>query len=222
VSGVITFPFPLPSEARVPLTVKADGGSEHARVDPLVQAVLRGGADAFAPLYDAHAARVRALCLGLVGDETIADELVQDVFVRVWERLASFRGESTFSTWLHRLTINVVFQQDRSRRRRAARVAIVSDFASPTALGDGVMLDAIGHTARSHDPTERMDLDAAIRTLPPGARAVFTMHDVGGLSHQEIATELGIAEGTSKAHLFRARRLLRVRLRAYGSGDSAP
>ena len=147
--------------------------------------------------------RVYALCLRLTGSATEAEEHAQDVFVRVWERLGSFRGESAFSTWLHRLTVNEVLQARRSAGRRTARVALA---------GDPLELEAAPAPPSSQPDAGSSDLAQAIARLPTGARAVFVLHDVEGYQHDEIATLLEIAEGTSKAQLFRARRLLREML----------
>jgi RNA polymerase sigma-70 factor, ECF subfamily len=173
-------------------------------IDATVEAARRGDDAAFALLYDAHAGRVFALCLRLSADRVLAEELVQDVFVRVWQRLRSFRGESAFPTWLHRVALNTILEGDRKRRRRGLRVQIVADFAGTATDFDG--------PARLADPHLSLDLDDAISRLPAGARAVFVLHDIEGYGHAEIGTLLAIAEGTSKAHLFRARRLLRQRL----------
>jgi RNA polymerase sigma-70 factor (ECF subfamily) len=177
-----------------------------SQIDPLVQSAQTGDEAAFAALYDAHAGRVYALCLRLSADPVVAGDLMQDVFVRLWERLGSYRGESAFATWLHRVAVNTVLEQGRAGRRRRLRVAISADFAG---LAESVP-DA---PAREVDTGLRLDLEAAVLRLPPGARAVFVLHDVEGHPHAEIAALLGIAEGTSKAHLFRARRLLREMLR---------
>lgn len=171
-------------------------------IDPLVRAAQHGDDAAFAALYDAHAGRVFALCLRLSADSASAEELVQDVFVRLWERLGSFRGESAFTTWLHRLAVNTVLEQGRARHRRRLRVAIAADLA-------GVDLHLTDAEAKAPDPALQLDLETAVARLPAGARAVFVLHDVEGYQHGEIGELLGIAEGTSKAHLFRARRLLR-------------
>lgn len=168
-----------------------------------MHAARAGDPDAFAALYDAHAGRVHALCLRLAGDPALAAELVQDVFVRTWEQLGSFRGDSSFTTWLHRLAVNVVWQHHRSGGRRRRRVAGEGDLP-------GVLPDA---PARAPDPGLRLDLEHAIGALPDQARMVFVLHDVEGLSHEEVADRLGIAAGTSRAHLFRARRQLREILR---------
>lgn len=178
-----------------------DTGSP-ARDDPARHDTVRhaqaGDQAAFERLYREYAGRVYGLCLRLSADQVRAEELTQDVFVRVWEKLPSFRGESAFSSWLYRLAVNVVLGQRRSEGRRSHRAVELDD---PDA---GIELEA-----RSPVPGLTMDLDQAIARLPPGARAVFVLHEVEGYEHQEIAELTGIATGTSKAHLFRARRLLR-------------
>ena len=159
----------------------------------LVRRVQQGDLDAFEPLYRRHAARTYALCLRLTGDTQDAAERVQDVFVRAWERIRSFRGDSAFTSWLHRLTVNVVLQDMRSTRRREARI----------------MLDDTATAFAPEVPTdERIDLDAALLRLPPGARVVFVLHDIEGYSHDEIASLLGNAPGTVRAQLWKARQML--------------
>jgi len=167
----------------------------------LIQRAQQGDQAAFEELYRAQVGRVYALCLRLTADAARAEELTQDAFVRAWERLASFRGESAFSSWLYRLTVNVVFLSQRASRRRELRVFTTDD---PAALERPV--DA------SSTAAGELDLERAIATLPPGAREVFVLHDVEGYRHHEIAQLTGIAVGTSKAQLFRARRLLREAL----------
>ena len=174
----------------VPLTADAD-----------VALAARGDRLAFERLYRENVNRVFAICVKMCGDRTQAEELAQDAFVRAWERLPQFRGESAFSTWLHRLTVNVVLEARRGDRRRRARM--VDD-------EDGTQ-DAPPLAPPSSD-AERMDLTAAIAALPPGARAVFALHDVEGYKHEEIAVMLDITAGGSKAQLHRARRLLREAL----------
>jgi RNA polymerase sigma-70 factor (ECF subfamily) len=190
------------SNAALPLQPRLNTGE--AGIDATVREAQRGDEVAFAALYDAHAGRVFALCLRLSADPGMAEELVQDVFVRVWERLDSYRGESAFTTWLHRVALNTVLEKARSGQRRRLRVQIAADFANIE-----TDLDRAGP---SPDVCGAIDLETAVAALPAGARAVFVLHDVEGYGHTEIGTLLGIAEGTSKAHLFRARRLLRERL----------
>ena len=160
-----------------------------------------GDQEAFGRLYRAHTARVYALCARMTADRALAEELTQDVFVRAWEKLPLFRGESAFGTWLHRLAVNVVLNRRESDGRRRAHLA---------ADDDGSAVDSA--PARPHAPGDRMDLEQAIAGLPPGARRVFVLHDVEGYRHEEIADLLGITSGGSKAQLHRARLLLRAAL----------
>lgn len=168
--------------------------------DDLVGRAQAGDQTAFRELYRQHAGRVYALCLRLTGDSRDAEERTQDVFVRLWDKLRSFRGESAFSSWLHRLAVNVVLNERRTTSRRERRVMPAED---PAAL-----------EKHRGNPTEGLsiDLERAVAELPDGAREVFVLYDIEGYSHGEIAELVGIAEGTSKAQLFRARGLLREKL----------
>jgi RNA polymerase sigma-70 factor (ECF subfamily) len=168
-------------------------------VNETVRRAQQGDQAAFRELYEAHVGRVYAICLRLARDQAEAEEHAQDVFVRVWQRLATFREESAFSTWLHRLAVNEVLQSRRAAGRRSARVMLAEN---PATLESG---------SRAA-PAPTSDLERAIAGLPEGARAVFVLHDVEGYQHEEIARISGIAEGTSKAQLHRARRLLREAL----------
>lgn len=170
-----------------------------AVTDLTVRRAQQGDAAAFEELYRTHAGRIHALCLRLEGDQARAEELTQDVFVRAWQRLPTFRGESAFGTWLHRLAVNVVLADRRTLWRRGRRLLFTDDPAAFERPGEA----APGNTG---------DLEGAIAALPRGARAVFVLHDVEGYTHEEIARLSGIAAGTSKAQLFRARRLLREAL----------
>jgi RNA polymerase sigma-70 factor (ECF subfamily) len=169
-------------------------------VTEVIRRAQRGDQAAFQQLYREHVGRVYALCLRLTGNAALAEERTQDVFVRVWRKLGSFRGESAFSSWLHRVTVNVVFMERRAAGRRWARVEATAD---PEALERG---------REGPSPALALDLERAIAALPDGARQVFVLHDVEGYRHEEIAGLVGIAVGTSKAQLFRARRLLRESL----------
>ena len=170
----------------------------------LPEAVTRaqgGDVDAFELLYREHAGRVYALCLRLkAGDVSDATELMQDVFIRAWRRLETFRGDCAFASWLHRLAVNTMLENARGDRRRIARVLPMEDPAS------------LETASRSPGVDLRMDMEHAIASLPKGARLAFVLHDVEGYQHQEIATQLGVSIGTIKAQLHRARRLLRERL----------
>jgi RNA polymerase sigma-70 factor, ECF subfamily len=155
-----------------------------------------GDVEAFERLYRAHATHVRALCLRLCADGQRAEEAAQDAWVRAWERLTTWRGEGAFGTWLHRLTVNVVLESFRAERRRLARVTLAADE------------DEADAAAPAAEPGSAVDLERAIARLPRGARTVFVLHDVEGYQHSEIARMTGLAEGTLRAQLCRARRLL--------------
>ena len=172
--------------------------------DDLVARAQAGDQTAFRELYRQHAGRVYALCLRLTGDARDAEERTQDVFVRLWDKLRSFRGESAFSSWLHRLAVNVVLNERRTTKRREQRVALAED---PDEMAGAQ------HAAPLHQTQGlSIDLERAIAELPDGAREVFVLFDIEGYGHAEIAQLVGIAEGTSKAQLFRARQLLREKL----------
>ena len=167
-------------------------------VSPDVGLAAAGDRSAFERLYHLHVTRVFSLCARMVTDRARAEELTQDVFVRAWEKLHLFRGESAFGTWLHRLTVNVVLNDRKTEGRQRSR------FENDKEGG------AIEHLpSRPHAPGDRMDLEMAIGKLPKGARRVFTLHDVEGYKHEEIAEMLGVTTGATKAQLHRARMLLR-------------
>lgn len=168
--------------------------------DDLFEATVRraqsGDVDAFEIVYRTHAPAIHALCRRMCGDDAEARELVQDVFVRAWERLQGFRGQSSLATWMHRLAVNVVLERWRSAKREMAR-----KIDDPEGL-------AFGAPQHEGDPDAAMDIAEATAKLPSGARVVFVLHDIEGYSHDEIATMMGIAAGTSRTQLFRARRAL--------------
>jgi RNA polymerase sigma-70 factor (ECF subfamily) len=150
-------------------------------------------------VYRAHVDRVFSLCLRMLGDRGTAEDVTQDVFVRVWEKLPGFRGEAAFGTWLHRVTVNVVLTRRKAAGTRADRLA-----------PDDGELDRL--PSRHEAVGERLDLEGAIAALPRGARQVFVLHDIEGFTHEEIGHHLGITPGGSKAQLHRARLLLRAAL----------
>lgn len=165
-------------------------------VAALVRRASAGDMQAFERLYRDNVGRVHGAILRLVGmDRARAEELTQEAFVRAWQKLASFRGESAFSTWLYRLGVNTALMDLRGRRDEAN----VDDAVLEAAAGGEVPFCA----------AERGDLERAVSGLPPRARAVLVLHDVEGWKHEEISVELGMAVGSSKAQLHRARGLLR-------------
>ena len=183
----------IPRQVAIPLTLTGPATA----VDDVALAA-GGDVRAFERLYREHLPRVHGLVRRMTGGRD-ADELTQDVFVRVWQKLATFRRESAFGTWLHRLAANVVIERFRTeavhRGRHLDGEEVFERLPSAPASGDLAM-----------------DLDAALVRLPDGAREIFVLHDVEGYKHQEIADLLGISAGTSKAQLHRARMMLRRHL----------
>jgi RNA polymerase sigma-70 factor (ECF subfamily) len=166
-----------------------------------VRRAQTGDVDAFELLYREHSPRIYALCLRLkAGDTSDATELLQDVFIKAWRRLDTFRGDCAFGSWLHRLAVNTMLENARSDQRRTARVLPMEDTSR------------LAGAAKSSGVESRMDLESAIASLPKGAKLAFVLHDVEGYQHQEIAEQLSVSVGTVKAQLHRARRLLRERL----------
>jgi RNA polymerase sigma factor (sigma-70 family) len=167
-----------------------------------VDAARGGDRDAFEKLYRAHCGRIHALCWRLCGGDTaVAEDLVQEAFIRAWNKLELFRGESSFGTWMHRLAANVALSDRRIRLRRVHRERPLDAASERTATG-----------ARDVEQGLRSDLEQAIATLPERARTVLVLFDVEGYRHEEIANLTGMAVGSSKAQLHRARKLVREAL----------
>lgn len=173
------------------------GQGDSAQETTLVRGAQAGDSRAYEELYRLHVDWVYALCLRMAANKSWAEELTQDSFVRVWEMIGSFRGDSLFSSWLHRVVVNTVLGAMRSKRRLLARIFSTSDLH---------VFDVGGNESQ---PGSNMDLEHAIAGLPPQARIIFVLHDVEGYRHEEIAEQMGLAVGTSKAQLHRARGILR-------------
>ena len=182
------------ADIRMPVAHSSDHGDNE-----LVRLASRGDAHSFELLYRRHLPRVHGVVLRLVGyDHARAEDVVQDAFVRAWRKLGSFRQQSSFGTWMYRLAVNCALMSLRSAKSDPLHALAGQD---PVDDGDTPFC-----------PAERAELEAAIATLPPRARAVLVLHDVEGWRHQDIGSELDMAVGTSKAQLHRARRLLRQAL----------
>lgn len=154
-----------------------------------------GDASAFERLYRVHVARIHSLAHRMTSADD-ADELTQDVFVRAWEKLGTFRGEAAFGTWLYRLAVNVILGKRAAMGRNRERIQ-----------GGDELLE---HSpSRSVTPDLTVDFESAIERLPEGAKRVFVLHDIEGYKHKEVAEMLGVTAGTSKAQLHRARMALR-------------
>jgi len=164
-----------------------------------VRRAADGDHAAFERLYRDHVGRVHALCVRMVGDD-VAEDLTQEVFIRAWRKLDTFKGDSKFGTWLHRLAINHVLSRRETLRRRQ----------SHRAYGEGILGRLAAPKRRSSG--HALDLERAIRELPERARDVFVLYDVEGYSHDEVARALGVTVGTSKSQLHRARMLMREHL----------
>ena len=167
----------------------------------LARAATSGDESAFERLYRSHAGRVFALCLRMSGSRERATELTQDVFVHVWRQLGSWRGDSALSSWIYRLTVNLVLSNVRGETRRQKHEMTDEELSDSD--------EGVGRAStRPAAVGEAIDLERAIARLPAGARAVFVLHDIEGYKHDEIAKMTGTAEGTCRAQLHRARKLL--------------
>lgn len=164
-----------------------------------VERAQAGDRLAFEQLYRSHCDRIYGLCWRMCGgDKGLAEDMVQEAFVRAWNKLHLFRGDSKFGTWLHRLTVNVVLSDRRIRVKRLQREREMVDGVERTLVGDRDVFAGL-----------RKDLEAAIAGLPERARTVLVLYDIEGYQHNEIAEMTGMAVGSSKAQLHRARKLVR-------------
>lgn len=164
-----------------------------------VRRAASGDHDAFERLYREHVGRVYSLAYRMVGEEQ-ADDLTQEVFIRAWRKLDSFKGQAQFGTWLHRLAVNHILSRRTTLRKREARHG----------GGDAVLSRAVAPKRRASGAA--LDIESSMQRLPARAREVFVLYDVEGYSHDEIATQLGVSVGTSKSQLHRARMLMREQL----------
>jgi RNA polymerase sigma-70 factor (ECF subfamily) len=167
----------------------------------LARSAAAGDSEAFERLYRQYYKRVYSLALRMLGNAMQAEDLTQEVFLQVYQKIGSFRGDSAFTTWLHRLTVNQVLMHFRKRGVKLERTAEEGDF-------DNVVETPLQSTRRI-SIIDRLALDKAISQLPPGYRSAFVLHDVEGYEHEEIANMLGISVGTSKSQLHKARMRMR-------------
>lgn len=190
-------------------TISLERAHQLADQRALVERARRGDAAAHRALYDAHVDRIYRLVFRMLGVEHTAMDVTQDTFVRAFAGIGSFREDSAFSTWLHSIAVSLSLNEIKRRKRDHARNAPLDDAM------------ALSRSAPLSDPVLREKLMRAVNDLPDGCRTVFMMHDAEGYTHQEIATALGINEGTSKAQLNRARGKLRVALAQF-AGEWKP
>lgn len=174
----------------------------------LVARAQRGEEAAFEALFQQHRQRVYALCLRMTGNTAEAEELTQEAFLQVFRKIHTFRGESAFSTWLHRLAVNIVLMR---ARKKAVSVAPIEEFVAARDF-DELPVEFGAPDLRLEGSIDRIGLERAIAQLPPGYKQIFLLHDVEGYEHNEIASLLGVSIGNSKSQLHKARARLRTLL----------
>ena len=183
--------------------VETPGELPEAEAIRLAQA---GNAAAFERLYRLHNRRVYSLCLRMVGNTAEAEDLTQEAFLQLFRKIATFRGESAFSTWLHRLAVNVVLMR---LRKKSATESSLDEMTEPDEESGGPRRDFGMPDLRLSGSIDRVNLQRAVEQLPPGYKAVFVLHDVQGYEHNEIAEIMGCSVGNSKSQLHKARTRLR-------------
>ncbi len=192
--------LPSPNRVNSPQSPRSATEAEAIR---LAQA---GDAAAFEHLYQLHGRRVYALCLRMVGNPSDAEDLMQEAFLQLFRKIGTFRGESAFSTWLHRMTVNVVLMR---LRKKTLPAASLEETTEPDEETGGPRKDIGAPDLRLSGAVDRVNLERSIEKLPPGYRTVFVLHDVQGFEHNEIAGIMGCSVGNSKSQLHKARTRLR-------------
>jgi RNA polymerase sigma-70 factor (ECF subfamily) len=188
-----------------PTRVEPEKPAELTEADAL-RLAQQGDAPAFERIYEIHRRRVYSLCLRMVSNTTEAEDLTQEAFLQLFRKIGTFRGESAFSTWLHRLAVNVVLMR---LRKKSLPESSLDEATDPDDEGDGPRRDFGAPDLRLSGAVDRMNLQRAIEELPQGYRAVFVLHDVQGYEHNEIADIMGCSVGNSKSQLHKARMRLR-------------
>jgi RNA polymerase sigma-70 factor, ECF subfamily len=177
-----------------------------------IRRAQQGDAEAFESIYRLHNRRVYALCLRMVGNTAEAEDLTQEAFMQLFRKIGTFRGESAFSTWLHRLAVNVVLM--RLRKKTLAETSL-DEVTDPDEDAGGPRKDIGGPDLRLSGSVDRVNLERAVEQLPPGYRSVFVLHDVQGYEHNEIAAIMNCSIGNSKSQLHKARMRLRELLQEF-------
>ncbi len=191
----------------LPQRVEVDAKTSQLTSDQdLARRVAEGDLGAFEMLYNRHSRRVYSLCLRMTSNQAEAEDLTQEVFIQLYRRISSYRGEAAFTTWLHRLTVNQVLM--RFRKRNVRFEATTEDGELPVVAEHDI--------PKSMPIVDQIALDRAVSQLPTGYRTVFILHDVEGYEHEEVARMLGITVGTSKSQLHKARLKLRKILTSKG------
>jgi RNA polymerase sigma-70 factor (ECF subfamily) len=205
---MVTSAFPVSSFASPPVSAlrrQRLASPTSSSLDDVLSRAQAGDQDAFSQLYLLHKKRVFAICMRMVRDCSVAEDLTQETFLQLYRKLTSFRGESAFTTWLHRMTFNIVLM--RLRKRVLPVVSLDQMMADPPE-------EHVGRSFGTRDLTQigvvdRVTIQRALDTLPPGYRKFFLLHDVHGLEHREIASMERCSTGNSKSQLYKARRALR-------------
>ncbi|OLE85909.1 MAG: RNA polymerase subunit sigma-24 [Acidobacteria bacterium 13_1_20CM_2_60_10] len=171
-----------------------------------IRSAQKGDAAAFEFLYQLHSRRVYALCLRMVSNPPDAEDLAQEAFLQLFRKIGTFRGESAFSTWLHRMTVNVVLMR---LRKKSLPAISLEETTEPDEETGGPRKDVGAADLRLSGAVDRVNLERSIERLPPGYKTVFVLHDVQGYEHNEIAEMMGCSVGNSKSQLHKARTRLR-------------
>jgi len=195
-----------PRDPKAPASPQSAKPMTEADAIRLAQA---GDAAAFEFLYQLHGRRVYALCLRMVNNPSDAEDLMQEAFLQLFRKIGTFRGESAFSTWLHRMTVNVVLMR---LRKKSLPVASLEETTEPDEETGGPRKDIGAPDLRLSGAVDRVNLERSVDKLPPGYRTVFVLHDVQGYEHNEIADIMGCSVGNSKSQLHKARTRLRLLL----------
>ena len=191
---------------QTPNRVNATQSPRSATEAEAIRLAQAGDAAAFEHLYQLHSRRVYALCLRMVGNPSDAEDLMQEAFLQLFRKIGTFRGESAFSTWLHRMTVNVVLMR---LRKKTLPAASLEETTEPDEETGGPRKDIGAPDLRLSGAVDRVNLERSIEKLPPGYRTVFVLHDVQGFEHNEIAGIMGCSVGNSKSQLHKARTRLR-------------
>ena len=186
----------------IPFPSKESTGKPGVPQRDLVARCQAGDVDAFETLYRDHAARIYALASRMAGSPDEGEDLLQEIFLQAYRKIGGFKGDSAVGTWLYRLALNHCLDFVRSKQAKMGKVTDTLDAES-----------SIEPSARRDTPIARIDLERAMERLPPGCREAFVLHDIEGFDHKEVGDMLGIAEGTSKSQVFKARLKLRAMLR---------
>jgi RNA polymerase sigma-70 factor, ECF subfamily len=189
---------------RDPKEAQRQGTDKDPNEAELIERAKQGDAQAFQALYDKHKRRVYSLCLRMTANTAEAEDLTQEAFLQLYRKIATFRGESAFSTWLHRLSVNVVLMQLRKKS-----LPVVSLEESTQGEEDTPKKDFGAEDLALAGSIDRLQLQKAVDDLPPGYRTIFVLHDIEGYEHNEIATLVGCSIGNSKSQLHKARMKLR-------------